>query len=48
MHRNQRFVFIPSADLVFYMLSSGEYDELAGKIRDWGRGAWGRHGATLI
>jgi hypothetical protein len=29
--RSARFVFIPYGDLVFYLLGSGEYDELAGE-----------------
>jgi hypothetical protein len=29
--RSAKFVFIPYGDLVFYLLGSGEYDELAGK-----------------
>lgn len=28
-YRNARFVFIPISDLVFYLLGSGEYEELA-------------------
>eukprot|EP00798_Chlamydomonas_sp_ICE-L_P024121 gene24121-9696_t len=28
-YRSTRFVFIPTADLVFYLMGSGEYDELA-------------------
>lgn len=30
--RSARFVFIPYGDLVFYLLGSGEYDELAGRL----------------
>ncbi len=31
MSRNSKFVFVPFADLVFYLVGSGEYDELAGR-----------------
>lgn len=33
--RNARFVYIPYNDLVFYLLSTGEYDELAGEVQVW-------------
>lgn len=31
--RSARFVFISQGDLVYYLLGSGEYDELAGEYR---------------
>ena len=37
LRNNTRFVFIPHADLVFFLLSSGEYDELAGEQGGEGR-----------
>ena len=37
LRNNTRFVFIPHADLVFFLLSSGEYDELAGGQEGEGR-----------
>lgn len=37
LRRTARFAFIPSADTVFYLMGSGEYDEL-GRKSDWRRG----------